>query len=136
MTQRREQSMFTIGSQDAATINNVAGDMTYVHAPGSSITVHQARHEVDLLRRFLDAHHMPQDVHPAASAELQLLHDQLGRPQPDRRRMADSLRRFTELLQDVGVLASAGAALSRPIESIARWLGAAGVPILSVLGIG
>lgn len=134
--QRADGSVFAIGSQHAKTITNVAGDMTYVHAPGSEVTVHGPRDEVDLLDRFLTAQPLPRDVRRAAALELQTLRRQLGTPQPDRGRMAGSLRRFTELLHDAGALTSAGAALVGPIGSLARWLGAAGVPILAMLGLG
>jgi hypothetical protein len=132
---RKRASVFTIGRQQARTINNVAGDQTIVTSVGSSITIEQARREVGQLRRHLDLSSLSSSAAQQTEREIRAIESQLDSPRPHPATIAASLRRLTEVVKSAGALAAAGTALARPIESLARWLGAAGVPVLALLGL-
>jgi len=56
-------------------------------------------------------------------------------PQPDKHRAVGPLKRLVKLLADAGSLATAGAALLGPLQTLAGWLGAHGAAILSLLAL-
>ena len=56
-------------------------------------------------------------------------------PEPDKRRAARPLKRLVELLANAGSLATAGAALIGPLQTLAGWLGAHGAAILGLLAL-
>lgn len=93
----------------------------------------QARHAVRTLRASLDRLELPDDVRSRARWALEEIQVELQLPDPDRGVITARLESFTELLAEVGVLASAGASLIRPIRAIATWLGPIAAPLLGRL---
>jgi hypothetical protein len=93
----------------------------------------QALNAVRSLRATLDGLDVPQDVRSRADSALVEIAGELRKPEPDKGAITTRLERFTELLGDVGAFASAGAALIRPIRTIATWLGPIGASVLGSL---
>ncbi len=121
------------GDQQAAIINNVAGDQTNLggqHAYGADGDV---RAVVAELRRQLQATAMPAEVSAAALADVTNIEAEVRHRNPDRRGIAERLTRLTRLLHAAGTLATSGAALRAPLGALANWLGALGEPITGML---
>ncbi|GAB4584538.1 hypothetical protein [Nocardia sp. IFM 10818] len=117
---------FNIGSQQG-NINNVAGDQTiYGGQHGkfeSTGPVEFAVELADALRRMgLDR----------AAADAEAMQRELARPQPDRESIS---ARLTRIAQAVVAVAGAESAVHKPLVALARWLGAAGAPVLALLGL-
>ena len=110
-------------------------EVTHVEIQGSEITPHMALAEVHRLRQQLRRLRLAPDVLAETKRELTSVQEQLGTAEADKRTVARSLERFTEILKDVGALAAASNSLSGPLQTLASWLGAAGKPILGLLGM-
>jgi hypothetical protein len=123
-----------VKQQTAGVINYVEGNQVVSGGvQGSVVTDDAARQAVRELRRALSS--TPLDGPRAAEARAQVteLDAAVRAPQPDKRRAADTLKRLTDLLVGAGSLATAGAALIGPLQTLATWLGAHGAAILSML---
>ncbi len=123
-----------VKNQTAGVINYVEGTQVVnggLH--GSVVTDDAARQALSELRQALSS--IPLDRPRAAEARAQV--DELDRavraPQPDKQRAASALKRLTDLLIGAGSLATAGAALIGPLQTLAVWLGTHGAAILSML---
>jgi paraquat-inducible protein B len=125
---------FNIGSQNAGVINNVQGDQ---HITGSqqgvAVTAEDARQALDSLRQAVAGAGLDEATAGQARAHLAELDTTARAAQPDRSRFARALERLTRLLAAAGPLATAGAALAGPLQTLALWLGALGGPILHLL---
>lgn len=127
---------FNIGAQNAAIINNVAGDQRIEGGQyGTVVTTEQARRAVRDLRNGLAATGLDKTTARRARTELAAADAAVSAPEPDRPRVAQALRRFTQLLVAAGSLAGAGTALIVPLQTLAGWLGALGAPILHALAM-
>jgi Spy/CpxP family protein refolding chaperone len=127
---------FNIGTQNAAVINNVAGDQRIEGGQqGTVVTTEQARRAVRDLRDGLAATRLDETTARQARTELAAAHAAVHAPEPDRSRVAQALRRFTQLLSAAGSLANAGTTLIGPLRALAGWLGALGAPILHALAM-
>jgi hypothetical protein len=125
---------FNIGKQTGGNINNVAGDQYITGGQqGVVVTPEAARQAVVDLRAGLRITPLEKQTAAAAEAEVTQIESELRGSQPDRRRVAGSLERLTRLLLSAGSLASAGAALVQPLQTLAGWLGTLGAPILHLL---
>ncbi len=123
-----------VKNQTAGVINYIEGDQVVnggLH--GSVVTDDDARQAVLELRRVLST--TPLDGPRAAEARAQVaeLDAAVRTPQPDKRRAAGTLKRLTDLLVGAGSLATAGAALVGPLQTLAAWLGTHGTAILGML---
>jgi hypothetical protein len=128
---------FNIGTQNAAVINNVAGDQRIEGGQyGTAVTAGQARRAVRELRDGLAAARLDRATAREAQAQLAAADAAVHAPEPDKPRAAQALRRFTQLVAAAGSLASTGAALIGPLRILAGWLGALGAPILHALALG
>jgi hypothetical protein len=130
---------FTIGTQNAAVINNVAGDQRIegdqYGTAVTAVTAQQARRAVRELRDGLAVTRLDQTTAREARARLAAADAAAHEPEPDKSRVAQALRRFTELLAAAGSLASTGTALIGPLRILAGWLGTLGAPILHALAV-
>jgi hypothetical protein len=121
--------------------NQTAGVITYVDGNqvvygglhGSVVTDEGARLAVRDLQEALS--NVPLDAPRAAAARARVaeLDAAVSAPRPDKHRAADTVRQLTELLAGAGSLATAGAALIGPLQTLATWLGNEGAAILSML---
>ena len=69
-----------------------------------------------------------------ADHALDAVEDELDRPEPNPRRVADRLERLVEVLEEAGALAGAAERVNGPLRRLAGWLGAAGAGVLVMLG--
>jgi hypothetical protein len=125
-----------VKNQTAGVINYVEGSQV-VHGGlhGIVVTDEDARQAVRELRQALSS--TPLDSRRAAEARAQVaeLDAVVRAPQPDKRRAAGTLKRLTDLLVGAGSLATAGAALVGPLQTLAAWLGTHGAAILTMLAL-
>ncbi|MEV0800315.1 hypothetical protein AB0I34_21660 [Kribbella sp. NPDC050281] len=125
---------FNIGNQSAGNINNVGRDQHITGGQhGVLVTPEAARQAVIDLRAGLRLAPLEQQTSAAAEAEVREIETEIQKPEPDRPKAASSLERLTRLLLSAGSLASAGAALVQPLQTLAGWLGSLGAPILQLL---
>lgn len=96
---------FNIGSQNAASIQNVGGDMVVhdgIHAT-ASVHVIELRAELAHLRDELDRLALPPESRALASEALAEAEAEAATPAPRPNRIAHSLRRVRETLNDAGI---------------------------------
>jgi uncharacterized small protein (DUF1192 family) len=101
---------FNIGSQNAGSIQNVGGDMVIRG-------VAQLQGRLADLRQEIDRVTLPADSRAVAMQALAEAEAEAAAPAPRPSRIAHSLRRVTETLEDAGVLASAAVGAARALGS-------------------
>jgi hypothetical protein len=125
-----------IRDQHAGVINNVDGDQViYGGQHGTVVTSEDARRAVHDLRDALAGAGLDDATAAEARARIAEIDAAVHAPEPDRQRAAGPLQRLVKLLTDAGSLATAGTALTGPLQTIASWLGAHGTAILSLLAL-
>jgi len=125
-----------IKNQHGVVINNVDGDqMVYGGQHATVVTSEDARRAVHDLRNALAGAALDDATVAEARARLAEIDAAVHAPEPDKRRAAGPLKRLVKLLADAGSLATAGAALIGPLQTLASWLGAHGAAILSMLAL-
>jgi hypothetical protein len=96
---------FNIGSQNAASIQNVGGDMVIhdgIHAI-ASVHLIELRAELAQLRQDIDRLALPVETRAAASEALAEAEAEAAAPAPRSNRIARALGRVQETLNDAGV---------------------------------
>lgn len=125
---------FEIGSQNAASIQNVGGDLTiqdlHVEATWSTVEV---RRELARLQEELARVALPPDLRATAEAAVGAAAGEAGRPAPDRGRIAQLLGEATTVAGEAGALATAGTGLVESLRRTATILGPAGKTLLALL---
>jgi hypothetical protein len=125
---------FEIGSQNAASIQNVGGDLTigelHVEAVWSAAEVRQ---ELERLREELARAALPLERRAAAEEAVGAAAAEAGLPVPSRGRIAELLREATTVVDDAGGLATAGAGVVEGLRRTATLLGPAGKTLLALL---
>lgn len=123
---------FEIGSQNAASIQNVGGDLTigelHVEAAWSAVEVRQ---ELERLREKLARAALPPERRAAAEEAVGAAAAEAGLPAPSRGRIAELLHEATTVVGDAGGLATAG--LVESLRRTATLLGPAGKTLLALL---
>jgi hypothetical protein len=123
--------VFNINSQQAGTINNVAGDQTIGRQDS---TLHAAPlGDVAVLRAALAELSLPAGAWGAAIRALDAAEEELKQPAPDKHRVAGRLEEVAGVLGQFGVLASAADRLVGPLQHLAGWLGPAGHALAALL---
>ena len=82
-----------------------------------------ARRELARLRRELERLELTRRQRFEASSALAAAEDELERDEPDARRVAGQLARFTTVLRSAGALPNAGAGLAHALARLRLWLG-------------
>src|SRR5205809_3539469 len=125
-----------IRDQHAGVINNIDGDQV-IHGGqhGTVVTSEDARRAVHDLRDALAGAALNDATAAEARARVAEIDAEVHAPEPDKQRAAGPLKRLVKLLADAGSLATAGAALIGPLQTLASWLGAHGVAILGLLAL-
>lgn len=110
---------FNIGSQNAGSIQNVGGDLVIRGGIRGTATVQVAPLQGRLadLRQEIDRVTLPADSRAVAMQALAEAEAEAAAPAPRPSRIAQSLRRVTETLEDAGVLASAAVGAARALGS-------------------
>lgn len=108
---------FNIGSQNAASIENVGGDMVVHGGIHGTANLHilELRDRLAELKAELDRVALPAATLAAASEALADAEAEAAAPDPRPNRIRDSLRRVTGALEDGGALATAGVGLVRAL---------------------
>lgn len=108
---------FNIGSQNAGSIQNVGGDMVVRGGIRGTATAHIVELQGRLadLRQEIDRVALPAESRAVAMQALAEAEAEAAAPAPRPSRIAQSLRRVTETLQDAGVLASAAVGAVRAL---------------------
>jgi hypothetical protein len=96
---------FNIGSQNAASIQNVGGNMVVHDGIHGTANVHliELRAQLAQLRDDIDRLALPAESRTLASEALAEAEAEAAAPVPRSNRIADALRRVTETLNDAGV---------------------------------
>ena len=126
---------FNIGTQNAANVQNVGGDMVIyggVHASAAwqsrqlQAEIERARHEVARL---------PLEAHARSAVDRALACAAGGAvgPKGDKHQVADLLASATRTLREAGALATAGTGLTVALRRAAALLGPLGAGILALL---
>jgi hypothetical protein len=125
-----------IRDQHAGVINNIDGDQV-IHGGqhGTVVTSEDARRAVHDLRDALEGAALDDATAAEARARVAEIDAEVHAPEPDKQRAAGPLKRLVRLLADAGSLATAGAALIGPLQTLAGWLGAHGAAILGLLAL-
>jgi len=124
---------FNIGEQTGVN-TNVAGDMT-VYGGQQYVTgsPEEARADLAALREVVAGLGLQPEVQQEATDLIDEADRELAQPKPRPEKVGGPLTRLTNLLADVGAVASAGASVVVPLQRIGSWLGVAGKAILAVL---
>lgn len=112
-------STFNIGSQNAGSIQNIGGDMVVHDGIHGTANVHviELRDRLADLRQELDRLALPAESRVVASEALAEAEAEAAAPRPRSRRIADSLRRVTQTLNDAGALAGAAVGVLHTLSS-------------------
>jgi hypothetical protein len=123
--------VFNINSQQAGTINNVAGDQRI----GRLDSTFHAGPLGDLaaLRAALGELSLPEGARTAATQALDAAEEELRQPEPDKHRVASRLEEVASVLGPLGMLVSAADRLAAPLVHLAGWLGPAGHALAALL---
>lgn len=122
-------STFNIGTQNAATINNVGGDMTVeggFHASGQ--WSYEVRNEIERAREALAQMPLSPEVRASADGALREAAEA-----SDKGRAADRLAKATGTLKEAGALTSAATTLIESLTRAAKLLGPIGATVLALL---
>lgn len=125
---------FEIGSQNAGSIQNVAGDLTIgelnVQASWDAGSV---RRELAELREETARVPLPHAARVALDGALTAAAREAAGARPDRGRIAQLVERATHVLAEAGALAAAGGGLDESLRRTAVALGPAGKALLALL---
>jgi hypothetical protein len=125
---------FEIGTQNAGSIQNVAGDMT-IHELGiqASWDAGAVRRELEQVRDETARVPLPHADRVAVERALAAAEMEAARAEPDRGKIVRLVERATQVLADAGALAAAGSGLAESLRRTAVALGPAGKALLAVV---
>jgi hypothetical protein len=128
-------SVFSIGTQQADNISNVAGDQTIYGGMNvrSDVAVANALQDVEALLTMLARLDLTPAERDQTRKALTEVKQELGKPKPDTTTIAKRLEEATRTLRQAGMLAGAGAALVAPLARLANWLGPLGASLVRLL---
>jgi hypothetical protein len=121
---------FNIGSQNAASIQNIGGDSAVeggLHVSASWQTV-ELRAALESARKEAAGYGIP-----AVDRALSAASAEATRPNPDNVRLAGLLNSATHGLRDAGALVDAGTSLRESLRRAASVLGLVGAAVLALL---
>ena len=112
-------STFNIGSQNAGSIQNVGGNMVVHDGIHGTANVHvtKLRDQLAHLSEEIDRLALPADSRALVRGALTEAESEAAAPAPRSHRIARSLRRVTETLNDAGGLANAAVGVGRALAS-------------------
>ena len=110
---------FSIGSQNAGSIQNVGGDMVVHDGIHGTANVHviELRGRLAQLSEDIDRLELPADTRALAREALAEAEGEAAAPAPRSMRIAESLRRVTETLTDAGAIATAAVNVGQALAS-------------------
>ncbi|MGZ6617350.1 MAG: hypothetical protein ACXVFQ_23370 [Solirubrobacteraceae bacterium] len=112
-------STFNIASQNAGSIQNVGGDMVIHDGIHGTATVHvmELRGQLARLREEVGQLALPAESRAELTGALAEAQAEAAAPAPRSHRIAQSLRRVTQTLDDAGGLATAAVGVGRALAS-------------------
>ena len=112
-------STFNIANQNAGSIQNVGGNMVVEDGIHGTANVHVAelRGQLAQLSEEIDLLALPADSRALVKGALAEAEAEAAAPVPRSHRIAQSLRRVTETLNDAGGLANAAVGVVRALAS-------------------
>jgi hypothetical protein len=121
---------FNINNQTGGVINNVEGNQ-YIRGDQRSQMLQSGDvcEAVQELERGVASIGLPDAEAAAISGHVKNIGEEVSRPHPDPERVADPLRKITEIASAAGAVAS----LAGPIQTLVTWLGPLGQPIMKLL---
>ena len=122
-----------VQNQNAGVINNVEGTQNVYGPQSGTVTIGEVRAAVRSLDEALRDTPMPDDTRRAARDHVRAVEDEIAKPQPDERRVADRMESLGGLLRSTGSVLAAGSALLGPLKTIAAWLGPLAAPLAGLL---
>ena len=122
-----------VHNQNAGVINNVEGTQNVYGPQSGTVTIGEVRAAVRSLDEALRDTPMPDDVRREARDHVRAVEDELARPRPDERTVADRLESLGGVLRSTGSVVTAGSALLGPLKTIAAWLGPLAAPLVALL---
>jgi hypothetical protein len=122
-----------VQNQNAGVINNVEGTQNVYGPQSGTVTIGEVRAAVRSLDEALRDTPMPDDTRRAARDHVRAVEDEVAKPQPDERRVADRMESLGGLLRSTGSVLAAGSALLGPLKTIAAWLGPLAAPLAGLL---
>ena len=125
---------FNIGSQKAATIQNVGGDMVVEgNLISAGTLVVELRGELSQLVTEVGRLELPADERQAVEEELAGAEAAAAAEAPDAGGIAGRLEKATAVLHDAGALVGGGAAVAQSLQRLGELLGPAGRTLLALL---
>ena len=127
---------FTIGSQNAGSIQNVGGDLSM-----GDVTIAAAwdaaavRRELEQLEAEAARFPLPEAQRVAVDEALAEAAAESAKKTPDRGRIARLVQQATETFGQAGALAEAGSGLVKSLQRTATVLGPAGKALLALLPV-
>jgi hypothetical protein len=126
-------STFSIGTQNAASINNVAGDMV-IHGGLHASAEWSYEFQSEIARALDELPRLPITASVRASAGDALsAAAEAANGKPDKRRAAGMLGKATTTLLEAGAFTGAGVALLESLKRAATTLGPIGATVLALL---
>lgn len=110
-------SMFNIGSQNAGSIQNVGGNMVVQDGIHGTAHVTELRGQLAHLSEEIDRLALPAESRALVSGALAEAEAEAAAPAPRSHRIAQSLRRVSDTLDDAGGLANAAVGVVRALAS-------------------
>jgi hypothetical protein len=126
---------FNIGTQNAANIQNVGGDMVVEGGVQASAAwqTHELRNEIARAREELGRLPLSEAARSSVDAALTAAAADAGAPKPDRKRIADRLLSAARALKEAGALTNAATSLIEALRRAASLLGPVGATVLALL---
>jgi hypothetical protein len=123
---------FNIGTQNAASIQNIGGDATIERVQATaSWEIHELR--ASIARAQEAALELPPDVRAPVDAALSGAADEAAKDEPDKRRIADMLATAGRTLKEAGGVVTAGNGLIDALRQAAAVLGPVGAAVLALI---
>ena len=126
---------FNIGQQNAASIQNIAGDAVIeggVHASASWEVV-ELRRTIELAREAVAALALPAPTREAVEQALDAAAREASLPKPDKHDVAEELGKVTRTLEEAGALVGAGTPVVAALRRAAVLLGPVGAALIGAL---
>jgi hypothetical protein len=125
---------FNIGTQNAASIQNIAGDAHIERVQVSaSWETNALRTSIARAQEQVRALELPPDLRASLDGELNSAAAEAAKDEPDKHRLSDLLGRAGRLVKEAGAVASGGAAVIETLKQAVTLLGPVGHAALALL---
>jgi hypothetical protein len=125
---------FNIGSQNAASIQNIGGDAV-IHRVDATASweIHELRESIARAQEQAATLALPPELRAALERALNSAAGEAAKEQPDKGRIADLLAAAGRTLKEAGAAVSGGSALFEALKHAATLLGPVGAAVLALI---